>query len=246
MTSIRSFLLWFRDSNPHLLGWGALTLALYLAVGTAMCMGPREAHASVKDVYVDVAGGATHFLITAPDGDYLQKDLPHSLDLNSAAYRVLLGYHFNDRWSVQGGYLNLGTVNQTAKFVADEDYWAKASKCINNCGSAPDYRMTDQYFGGELTATRTFPFNNWSLFAKAGGAALKHKFSINRHDSNTFHANAGWFPATVAGVGACFKMFCAETVYYHGVGGYCAKECQWAMSQEMLVSLVSVKIPLGE
>lgn len=220
-------------------------LAWIIALLLACLLAYDMAHAG--ELYLNLAGGYTRFLVTAGTGDYVQTDLPHSLDLNSVAYRAGLGYRFNERWSLQAGYINLGTINQTAKFVADADYDAKNNKCLNNCGTAQPYLMTDRFHGGELTVTRTFAFNDYSVFLKGGGALLFHQFRIARYDGEQPHENDGKFPATVAGVGACYKWACAETNYYHGLGGsngFMGQSQGWPLSKEMFVSLISLKIPL--
>lgn len=205
----------------------------------------RPAHAG--ELYLDMAGGLTNFLVTATDGDYIQKDLPHSFDLRSLSYRVLLGYRFNPRWSVQGGYVNLGEINQTARFVADADYDAKAGTCLNNCANAAPYRMTDAYHGGELTITRAFIVKDYSLFLKGGGALLFHQFRVARYDGTQAHENDGRFLSTVAGAGACYKVFCAEMTYYHGLGGsngFMGQDQAWPLSKEQVVTWFGVKVPL--
>lgn len=221
-------------------------LALIVAVGIFMLVEcqPQSAHAGA---YLDVAGGYTKFLLTAPDGDYVQKDLPHSLDLSSMAYKVGLGWRFNERWSIQGSYVNFGTLKQDAKFVDDRDYDPKAGKCLANCAAAIPNKMTDAYHGGELTITRTFHVNeDWSVGLKAGGALLMHRFTIMRMDTGTTHENYGRFPATIAGVQAGYKWAYIEMDYYHGIGpANCFNGCGWPLSKEMLMTWFGVKIPLG-
>ena len=226
------------------LGGYAIFLGLALAFFLLSECVTRPAHA---ELYLDLAGGATQFQITAADGDYIQRGLPHTIDQTSFAYRVGVGYRFNERWSVQGGYLNLGTINQTAQFVADADYNAKINQCVSNCVTAAPYRMTDKYHGGELTLTRTFTFDDYSLFLKGGGALLFHQFRIARYDGSQAHENDGKFPALVLGTGACYQWACAEVNYYHGMGGsngFMGQDQGWPLSKEMLVSLLSVKIPI--
>ena len=207
----------------------------------------RPAHAQL---YLDVAGGMTQFLITAPDGDYLQRSLPHSLDTRSLAYKVGAGWRFNERWSIQGGYLNLGTVNQSAIFVSDENYLAKGGHCINGCPGRANYRITDAYHGGELTITRTFQVSEamaWHL--KGGGAYLMHRFTITKEDgSGQVNQHYGQFPAVIAGAGVSYKWAYLETDYYHGLGGsngFMGHDQGWPLSKEMLVTWFGVKIPLS-
>ena len=226
-----------------LAGYGAFIVLAVAIVAVSECTA-RPAHAELS---LDLAGGATQFQITAADGDYLQRGLPHTLDQTSFAYRVGLCWALNERWSSCGAYLNLGTINQSAQFVADKDYDTKAHQCISNCGTAAPYRMTDKYQGGELTVTRTFQWDDAALFLKGGGALLFHQFRIARYDGSQAHENDGKFPAAVLGGGACYQWACAEVNYYHGFGGsngFLGQDQGWPLSKEMLVSLLSVKIPI--
>lgn len=215
-------------------------LAFTLAVGSCQVV---KAEAGV---YLDVAGGLTNFIVTANDGDYLQKGLPHQFDLRSAAYKVELGYRFNDRWSVQGGYVNLGTLNQTAQFVSDEDYRSKANWCIRNCPTAPTHKITDAYHGGELTMTRSWMNQDYGFFLKGGGALLLHRMTITRINDGGFIEHYGRFPAVVAGAGVSYKWAYVEMDYYHGLGGSnCYNGCGWPLSKETIVTWVGVKVPIG-
>ena len=224
-----------------LYGW---LLALAVATGLLLVSECtiQPAHAGL---YLDAAGGLTQFLITAPDGDYIQRGLPRSLDTRSLAYRVGAGWRFNERWSIQGGYINLGTLNQTAKFVGDEDYNAKGSQCVKNCATAPTYRITDKYHGGELTVSR-----HWeSIYLKAGMAYLMHGFTINKQDgSGQSNQHYGQFLATVAGLGYQHGPFYLEADWIHGLGGsngFLGHDQGWPLSKEMIVAWFGVRIPLS-
>ena len=222
---------------------GMIAAGLFLVSECA----PREAHA---EAYLDVAGGLTQFLITAPDGDYLQRSLPHTLDTRSPAYKVGLGWRFNERWSVQGGYVNMGQITQSAIFVGDENYNAKTSQCTNGCPGRKNYRMTDAYHGGELTVTRTFKLNDsWAWHLKGGGAYLMHRFTMNTEDgSGASLQHYGQFPAVIAGAGASWKALYVSMDYYHGLGGsngFMGQDQGWPLSKEMLVMWFGVKIPLS-
>lgn len=55
----------------------------------------------------------------------------------------------------------------------------------------------------------------------------------------------GRIPMTLLGAGLCYKQVCADTTYYHGLGGpNCLTPCGLPISKEMLVTLFTVKIPL--
>src|SRR3990167_345575 len=85
-----------------LAGYGAFIVLAVAIVAVSECTA-RPAHAELS---LDLAGGATQFQITAADGDYLQRGLPHTLDQTSFAYRVGLCWALNERWSSCGAYLN--------------------------------------------------------------------------------------------------------------------------------------------
>lgn len=227
--------------------WYGWIAALLIAAGLLMASecSPTPAHADTG-LYLDLAGGVSNYFITATDGDFYQRGLPHRVDLSSVAYRALLGYRINERWSIQGGYVNLGHLKQGARFVDDADYDPKAHRCLAKCEGIP-FKMTDAYKGWEASVTRTFPFEDWSLFLRGGGARIQHTFSIIRMDVASFHENRGVFYAALMGAGACYKIVCAETAYYHGLGGsngFMGQDQGWPLSKELLVSLVSVKVPL--
>ena len=228
-----------------LYGW---LLAFAVAIGLLLvseCT-TQPAHAGA---YLDVAGGFTQFLITAPDGDYLQRTLPHSLDTRSLAYKVGLGWRFNERYSLSLAYLNLGTINQSAIFVPDENWDPKTGTCLNGCTRRKNYRMTDAYHGGELTVTRTFKLDEvWAWHLKGGGAYLMHRFTMNTEDgSGASLQHYGQFPAVIAGAGASWKALYVSMDYYHGLGGsngFMGQDQGWPLSKEMLVAWAGIKIPL--
>ena len=215
------------------------TLALLLACALAYDM----AHAG--ELYLDAAGGVTFYQLTTADGDYLQKGLPHTLDLQSMAYRVGVGWRFNSRYSIQAGAFSLGSVKQDALFVADQDY--AGGMCLANCSTAASNKMSDNYRGLELTVTRTFPYDDWAVFLKGGGAWIEHKFSIVRLDYGVAHHHDGEYPAVVMGVGTSYKWAYVEVDYYHGLGsanGFMGHGQSWPLSKEMLVTWFGVKVPL--
>ena len=227
------------------LGHVALSWSLTLIIGLGFLLTecqPKPAHAQL---FIEAAGGMTQFIVTTSDADYLQKGLPHSFDLKSAAYRAGLGWRFNERWSIQGSYVNLGTVRQNAIFVSDENYSKQTRQCLNGCPNQFQHTISDAYQGGEVTVTRTFQQDGYDLFLKGGGALLMHRFTIHRIFDGTFGEHYGRFPAAVMGAGGCVKIVCLELDYYHGLGGSnCYTPCGWPQSKEMLVSFLSVKLPL--
>ena len=227
---------------PHLVlvNWLALLLAI-----VASCQA-MPAHAG--QAYLDVAGGASLYGITAVDGDYIQRGLPHDLDRTSLAYRVELGWKFNERWSVQAGYLNLGTIKQDALFVDDRDYNAKAGTFTTTQGAPVPNKMTDAYRGLELTVARTFQWSDYALFLKGGGAWMEHKFTIVRMDTGGSHRHDGEYPAVVLGVGASYRWLYTELEYIHGIGGsngFAGENQSWPLSKEQAVAWFGVKIPVG-
>ena len=230
-----------------LYGW---LLAIAVAIGLLLVSecATQPAHAGL---YLDAAGGVTQFFITATDGDYLQKGLPHTLDTRSLAYRVGLGWSFNERWAIRASYLNLGSVKQSANFVADADYNAKTGRCTANCANAAPYVMSDNYRGLEAIVTHSWRLSElWSVQLSGGGAYLDHRFTINKQagTNDESHRNRGQFAAAVLGGGACWKIVCGEMSYYHGLGGsngFMGQDQGWPLSKELLVSWLSIQLPIG-
>lgn len=225
-------------------GWIAAVLIGFGLFLAAECS-PTPAHAGF---YLDAAGGPSFFQITAADGDYLQKGLPHSLDATSLAYRVGAGYAFTDRWAMQVNWMHLGRISQTAKFVDDRDYDPKGHQCLANCATARIYKMTDRYYGVSVTGTYTWPFEPVSVFVKGGGAYLWHDFQIARDDYLQTHTHTGEFPAVVVGLGATYRWLYVETELLQGLGssnGFMGRKHSWPLSKEIVVAWFGIKIPLA-
>ena len=232
---------------PRMLMLNWLALLIGLAVFSCQALPAR----AESGVYLDLAGGGSFYSITAADGDYIQKGLPHSLDTRSLAYRVGLGYSFNDRWALRASYINLGSVKQSAKFVADQDYNAKLGQCVSNCANAAPYRMTDNYKGLELVVSRSFRLSEaWTVQASAGGAYLDHRFTINKNagTNDESHRNRGQFVAPVVGAGVGYRWIFTELSYYHGLGGsngFMGQDQAWPLSKEIVVAWFGIKVPFA-
>ena len=232
-----------------LYGWIAACVIVIGLLLAAECS-PTTAHADTG-FYLDVAGGVTNFFITAADGDFIQDGVgPRSFKLTDVAYRVLLGYRINDKWSGQIGLINFNKLKQDARFVDDSHYDPHTSRCLANCAGTGPYKMTDYYRGWEASVTRTFNYESVAPFLRIGAARIKHTFSITRLDVASFHQNEGVFYSVLMGAGLCSQtalQLCAEATYYHGLGGsngFMGNQEGWPLSKELLVSLVSVKLPI--
>lgn len=204
---------------------------------------------ALAEASIDIAGGFNHFLITANNGDYIQNNLPRSLDRDSAAYKIGACWSFNERWTGCGDYVNFGTLKQSAVFVGDENYNHKTGQCLNGCPGQAHYKITDAYHGGELTLTRKFALNDdWAVNLKGGAAYLMHRFTINKLGSGAFLEHYGQFIATVAGVGASYKWAYVELDYYHGLGGsngFLGYDQGWPLSKEIVTTWFGFHIPIG-
>ena len=226
----------------------ATTWTLAVALGSLAFCEAMPAHAQ-SGPFLDLAGGASQFLITATDGDYLQRGLPHDIDTRSLAYRVGVGYAFNDRWAARVSGFSLGNITQSARFVADADYNPKTGQCTANCANAAPYRMTDAYRGVELVVSRSFRLSEaWTVQASLGGAYLDHRFTINKNagTNDESHRNRGQFVATVVGAGVGYRWLFTEISYYHGLGGsngFLGQDQAWPLSKEIIVAWVGVKVP---
>ena len=223
--------------------------ALLLACALAYDM----AHAG--ELYLDAGIGASLFVPTIGDGTWYQQGLPHDWKRDSLAYKVGLGYRFNERWSVSAAYLNLGQSGVDARTTLDDSYYDPINhKCLQKCDALGSFKVRDRMQGGELTISRAFPVGNWSPYVKVGGAVMIHNLQAVIVDSANmsvlnFHGN---IPMIVLGGGVEYKPWhlYAETSFYHGLGGddsgCLGGPCGWPISKQVLVTVFGVRIPLGK
>lgn len=203
-------------------------------------------------MYIDIAGGFTQFIPTWQDGDFHQDGLPHQYDSQAAAWRAGLGYRFNERWSVQAHYLNFGTTRVFAEFVNDRDYDPKAHQCLRKCNETGQLTASDAVQGFDVSASHHWQVGEMSPFLRVGGALLFHRFSIENYNGTFAQKHYGRIPATLIGGGVCYKVLCAETTFYAGIGGPnsgCVapsdqSSCGYPISKQLIMSLISLKIPL--
>ena len=232
-------------------GW---LLAILTALGILLvseCAVAKPAHAG--SFYLDVGVGTTLFQRTTEDGTWIQDGLPNQTDFTSFAYRAGLGYTFNERWSIQASYLNLGIARIRARVVHDPDYDPKGSVCLASCGNAFPFNTTDRMYGGELSITRTF--TDWPVrpFIKAGAALMYHHLKADVQvlypsPGNFSIDSKGYIPMGLVGLGACYKAICAESTWYQGIGGsngLPGMEYGLPIANSTLVTMASVKIPLA-
>lgn len=230
------------------------TWLLALLLVLALVLWPGLVKKAEAGAYLDVGLGATLFNRTIEDGTWIQEGLPNKELLESFAWRVGLGYTINDRWSLQANYLHFGTAKIRALVVRDPDYNNKQHVCLNHCGEAFPFNTNDTMYGGEVSLTRTWQIRAFAPFLRAGGAVMIHHLraaiqpmypTIEPPLVNSRH---GFIPAVLVGGGVCYKMFCAETTYYQGLGGSTGgfgMDYALPISTSLFMSLVSVKIPLG-
>lgn len=206
----------------------------------------QEAHA---ELYFDFGAGASFFSRTIEDGTWWQQDLPHSNDFTELAFRAGVGYQFQNGWSLQASYLHLGTAKiATRGVVMDEHYDPKAHQCLSKC-SEPEriaFFTKDRYEGAELAVTYTWQRDGLSPFIRGGAALLFHHLQARITDSGYVLDMHGRIPMALLGGGVSYGPFSFDTTWYRGFGGMnCLTPCGLPISQEFLLSIISIKIPLS-
>ena len=197
---------------------------------------------------LNVGAGATFFNRTIEDGTWIQKGLPHSTDLQDFAYRAGVSYAFNDRYSLQLNYLNMGTARLSNSYVVeDHEYDAKSSTCLigGECLKRGPFHTTDTMQGGEISLTRTWHLSALQPFVRVGAALMMHHIHVEAGTGGYTLDMHGKVPMGLVGAGLCYHWACVDTTYYHGPGGMnCLTPCGLPISKELLVTMVSVKVAL--
>ena len=214
------------------------------------CIEVGKAHA---EFYLEAAAGLSLFAPTSggttlEDGTWWQRGLNHSITNTGPVWKVGAGYAFNERWSVQAHFIRTNT-SLTSEFVPDANYDHKRHVCVSACDQRQSLRATDKMQGIDLSVTRTFPFETVSPFVKVGAAVFEHQFTVNVLNSAWSERWYGKIPMVLVGAGLCWQEWlCAESTYYRGTngmnGGCLGNTCGWPIAKELLLNVVSVKIPL--
>lgn len=200
-------------------------------------------------LYLDGGIGMTHFACTicSDDGTWVQTGLPHSMTMNSLAYRTGLDYRFdNRRWGIEAHYLNMGVSKIRQDYtVSDAQYDPKHHQCLAPCNNLGTFHTHDLMEGIELSFSHHWQFKMIEPFLRLGAAGMYHRLTAQQTPgiTTTMH---GWVPMTLIGAGLCTDtgLLCLETTYYRGVGGSTDWSAGLPLSKEALVSLASVKIAL--
>lgn len=233
------------------LGWIA---AAIVATGLVLLSECAVTPAHAGQFSLEGGVGLSFFIPTIDDGTWYQQGLEHYWKRDSLAYKVGLSYAFNDHWSVSAAYLNMGQTGVDARTTLDDSYYDPIHHvCTANCTALGSFKVRDKMQGGEITVTRSFPMGDWSPFLKAGAAVMVHKLtSVNVDNANIltqhWHGN---IPMTVLGGGVEYKPWhiALDTSWYYGLGGddsgCIGGACGWPISKQVLVTLFTVKIPLG-
>lgn len=88
--------------------------------------------------------------------------LSSSMDDSDTGYKLQLGYSFDKNWAVEGGYVDLGKFDYTARFTG---------------GTARAQVKADAW---NIAVVGTVPLgNNFSLFGKLGAARIKADFNAS-------------------------------------------------------------------
>lgn len=236
------------DSIPLdlLYGWIPTAAVIILIVLAAECA-PTPAHADTG-LYLDLAGGLSHFTPTLQDGDWHQQGLPHKFDKQAFAFRVGAGYRFSDRWAIEAHYLNLGTTRVFSTFVNDPDYNLKTKSCIANCTATGNLTASSAYQGVDLAAVHTWRTKSGvDPFIKFGAAYLLQRFTIENYNQSFTQKHYGRIPAGLIGGGLSYKWAYVEADYYHGIGGpnsFAGQPQGYPISKQILVVWAGIQVPL--
>lgn len=221
----------------------AWTLALLLALSLAYSIVHAE-----TGLYLDLAGGISHFTPTLQDGDWCQQGIFCRFDQQAVAWRAGAGYRFSDRWSVEAHYLNLGTTRVFSTFVDDPDYSLKLKRCVSNCSATGNLTASSAYQGFDVAAVYTWhPTDTLAPFIKFGGAYLFQRFTVENYNQSFAQKHYGRIPAGLIGAGLSYKWAYIEADYYHGFGGansFAGHEQGYPISKQIAVGWFGVRVPL--
>ena len=243
---------------PHLakitLNW--LALVIGLAVFSCQAM---PSHAGTLSL--DAGAGLAVYIPTVTNGTWRQDDFDTDpFHTQSFAWRAGLDYAVNERWSIQGHYLDWGSSQADTLMVWDVDYNPKAPKgqqCLANCNDPKRIKVKNTMRGYDLSVSYTWP-HAWgplSPFVKVGGALMYSKLSgivVNEPDWNNAYFK-GQVPMALFGAGACYRLsygpsLCADSTFYTGFGGEnngcVGRDCGWPIAKQVWISMFSFKVPL--
>ena len=204
-------------------------------------------------LYIDAAAGLSMFApssggTTLEDGTWWQRGMNHSIQSTAPVWRVGVGWQFNDQWSIQAHFIRTNT-SLTSEFVPDANYDHKRHVCVSGCDQRQALRATDKMQGVDLSVTRSFQVGPVQPFVKVGAAIFEHQFTVNVLNSAWSERWYGKIPMGLVGAGLCWDWLCAESTYYRGAngmnGGCLGNTCGWPIAKELLISLVSIKLPLN-
>lgn len=222
----------------------AVLLAWSLAILGGCLLAYDMAHA---EPYITLGGGFTVFRPTTADGDFWQQGFPHSYKSMAPAFKVGVGWEFNNQWATELRYVNLGNNGYTQhQFVGDEWYDSKAHRCRPPCTVPGSFVARDYVQGVDLTVLRTFTDYAYRPFVRLGAALMLHRLDVNIQnptiagpDSQQFIRTDGRMPMAVAGIGVKRGHFTLETTFYYGLGGSnCLSPCGFPQSTQFMTTMV--------
>ena len=216
-----------------------------LAVLLALLLAYDMAHAETGP-YLTVGGGFTAFIPTTADGDFVQRGFPNDYKALAPAFKVGVGYEFNDKWAAELRYVNLGSNGYDSPFVSDLSYLPKQHRCTASCDTPGHLVARDYVQGIDLTILRAFPGYEYAPFLRLGAAYMLHRLDVNIYnnpvnvapDSQQFIRVDGRMPMLVAGVGVKRGHFTLDTTFYYGLGGpNCLTYCGFPQSTQFMTTM---------
>jgi len=118
---------------------------------------------------------------------------------NQDAYMLLLGYQFNSKWSIEGGYVDLGTTNYTGNITVGGATGTANLSSKSNAISVAAVRTWN--------VQDTFGHNAFSFLAKFGVAQVKSSASGSATIPTIFSASDSYAKKGITlGVGAKYDF----------------------------------------
>jgi hypothetical protein len=154
------------------------------------------------------------------DGTWFDEDRPHQFHTNSVAFRFGAGWQFNERWSVEASYINLGKNGVDSLAVSDDCF---SRQCTDETPSK--FHVVDKVHGFELAGVYTFQTQPVQPYLRAGGFLARHNLHVDVTPpvGAAQHVDfSGRITGIVLGAGIKWKWLFTEINYYHGAGGSAA------------------------
>lgn len=194
------------------------------------------------ELYVHGGLGASIVTGLPENGTWYQDGLASDKDRLSLGIRAGVGYRWG-HWSIESGYVRLGSITNTGNFVDDQDYHAAARQC-RTCENVAFGAIHGSMQVGDVTVGYTWnPDGLIRPRIRAGVFAGSHTVSfwnvypyLGREQGATYQGMVG---GAVGGAGVCAAWVCGD-VYYYTV----LTHTQYPFARDVIMPTLSLNIPL--